>query len=658
MDVLVLLARLVLAGVFVVSGIGKLLDLEGSIKATKDFGVPEAFSKPAGLALPLFELFVALLLVGAATATVGGFLALLLLVAFIGGISYNMSRGNSFDCHCFGQIHSEPIGWKTLARNAGLSVLALLVLFGGLAGRPGPSLVAWMGDMSPLGWLATIVAVVALATLAGVVWLLVHLLGQNGRLLVRLDKIEEALAEHDIYVEEDDDEDDEDDEDEDEEEEGLPFGTVAPAFSLPNLHGEATTLDALRSKSKPVLLVFSDPGCGPCNALMPDIGKWQRDNAAKLTVAVVSRGGADANRAKAEEHALQNVLLQDDSEVSDLYQSYGTPTGILVRADGTIGSAAALGGEQIRTLVKQVLEDRVPVPAAAPKPAPAPAARPTPGADKIGKPAPEFALADLDGETVSLEQLKGSDAVVLFWNPGCGFCQRMLPDLKAWEEARGADAPRLLVVSTGDAETNRAQGIASPVLLDAGFSTGRAFGASGTPSAVRVDADGNVVSAIGVGGPSVLGLLRGDLPEVRPSVVPEPAEPSVPKVGTKAPVLKLPNLDGQMVDLADHLGTRTLVLFWNPGCGFCQRMLDELKAWEAKPPKGAPKLMVVSTGTAEANRAQGLRSPVLLDQSFSVGSAFGADGTPSAILVDAQGNIGSKLGVGAKEVMDLARSKA
>ena len=656
MDVLVLLARLVLAGVFVVSGIGKLLDLEGSIKATKDFGVPEAFSKPAGLALPLFELFVALLLVGAATATVGGFLALVLLGAFIGGISYNMSRGNSFDCHCFGQIHSEPIGWKTLARNAGLSVLALLVLFGGLAGRPGPSLVAWMGDMSALGWLATVIAVVALATLAGVVWLLVHLLGQNGRLLVRLDKIEEALAEHDIYVEEDDDEDDEDDEDE--EEEGLPFGTAAPAFSLTNLQNEATTLDALRAKSKPVLLVFSDPGCGPCNALMPDIGKWQRDHADKLTVAVVSRGGADANRAKAEEHALQNVLLQDDSEVSDLYQSYGTPTGILVRADGTIGSAAALGGEQIRTLVKQVLEDRVPVPAPAPKPAPAPAARPTPGADKIGKPAPEFALADLDGETVSLEQLKGSDAVVLFWNPGCGFCQRMLPDLKAWEEARGADDPRLLVVSTGDAETNRAQGIASPVLLDAGFSTGRAFGASGTPSAVRIDAEGNVASAIGVGAPSVLGLLRGELPEVRPTAAPEPAEPSVPKIGTKAPALKLPNLDGQTVDLADHLGTRTLVLFWNPGCGFCQRMLDELKAWEAKPPKGAPKLMVVSTGTAEANRAQGLRSPVLLDQSFSVGSAFGADGTPSAILVDAQGNIGSKLGVGAKEVMDLARSKA
>ena len=77
------------------------------------------------------------------------------------------------------------------------------------------------------------------------------------------------------------------------------------------------------------------------------------------------------------------------------------------------------------------------------------------------------------------------------------------------------------------------------------------------------------------------------------------------------------------------------MLFWNPGCGFCQRMLDDLKAWESKPPKGSPKLIVVSTGTAEANKAMGLRSTILLDQGFNTGRAFGASGTPSAILVDA-----------------------
>ncbi|HEU5433356.1 MAG TPA: MauE/DoxX family redox-associated membrane protein, partial [Thermomicrobiales bacterium] len=361
MDALVLLARLALAGVFVVSSIGKLLDLEGSERATRNFGVPEPFAKPAGVALPLFELLIAILLLPVATAAFGGLLALLLLIAFVVGVGYNMSRGNQFDCHCFGQIHSEPIGWKTLARNAGLAAVALLITVGGLAGHPGASLVAWTQAMSGFGWVVLALMLVNFAALSGVVWLLVHLLGQNGRLLVRIDRIEEALADADIEIPEDDDEEDEDDEDE--EEEGLPFGTPAPAFSLTGIHGETMTLDALRAQNKPVLLVFSDPNCGPCNGLMPDIAKWQRDSAAKLTVAIVSRGDRDANKRKAEEHNLSNVLLQQDSEVSDQYQTYGTPTAILVRPDGTIGSGAALGSDQIRTLYKQALENKVPVPA-------------------------------------------------------------------------------------------------------------------------------------------------------------------------------------------------------------------------------------------------------------------------------------------------------
>jgi thiol-disulfide isomerase/thioredoxin len=50
-------------------------------------------------------------------------------------------------------------------------------------------------------------------------------------------------------------------------------------------------------------------------------------------------------------------------------------------------------------------------------------------------------------------------------------------------------------------------------------------------------------------------------------------------------VLKLPNLEGKKVNLAAFRGKKTLVLFWNPHCGFCQRMLDDLKAVEADPPK-------------------------------------------------------------------------
>jgi thiol-disulfide isomerase/thioredoxin len=107
--------------------------------------------------------------------------------------------------------------------------------------------------------------------------------------------------------------------------------------------------------------------------------------------------------------------------------------------------------------------------------------------------------------------------------------------------------------------------------------------------------------------------------------------------------------------LEDFRGEETLVLFWNPGCGFCQQMLPDLKEWEANSsPEDAPKLLVVSAGSEEANKQMGLTSPVVLDQQFAVGRAFGASGTPSAVLVDAEGKVASEVAVGAPAVMELA----
>ena len=84
-------------------------------------------------------------------------------------------------------------------------------------------------------------------------------------------------------------------------------------------------------------------------------------------------------------------------------------------------------------------------------------------------------------------------------------------------------------------------------------------------------------------------------------------------------------------------------------------MLEDLKAWEAEPPKGAPKLLVVSTGSVEANKAMRLRSPVLLERDgMRVASAFGAHGTPMAVLVDAEGRIASGVAAGAPTVLALA----
>src|SRR5579859_1413558 len=138
MTLLLLCARLLLALVFLVAGLAKLADLAGSRQALRDFGVPARLATPLGLLLPLAELAVAVAFIPTASAWWGALGALVLLLLFVGGISYNLARGRHPDCHCFGQLHSAPAGWPTLVRNLVLAAVAGLVVgFGRATAGPG-----------------------------------------------------------------------------------------------------------------------------------------------------------------------------------------------------------------------------------------------------------------------------------------------------------------------------------------------------------------------------------------------------------------------------------------------------------------------------------------------------------------------------------------
>jgi hypothetical protein len=84
--------------------------------------------------------------------------------------------------------------------------------------------------------------------------------------------------------------------------------------------------------------------------------------------------------------------------------------------------------------------------------------------------------------------------------------------------------------------------------------------------------------------------------------------------------------------------------------------MPELKEWEAAPPDGAPRLLIVSDGTVEENEAVDISSPVVLeDDTYAVSDAYGVTGTPSAVLVDAEGRIASEMALGSGAVLALAR---
>jgi thiol-disulfide isomerase/thioredoxin len=498
MDVVVLFARLLLGAVFVVAGVAKLADREGSRRAVADFGVPVALAAPLGVLLPLAELAVAVALIPTSTALWGAVGALLLLLLFVAGIGANLARGRRPDCRCFGQLHSSPAGWSTLARNGVLAAIAALVVWRGLEGEVGPSVVGWIGALSTGELLILAVGTVVLALVAAQWWFLLGVLRQNGRLLARLAAVEDRLVAAGLAPSENGAH----------QTSGLPVGSPAPAFALEDLDGEEATLEGLLARGNPVMLMFTDPACEPCMDLLPDVGRWQQQYADKLTIAIVGRGTVAENSAKVSEHGVDNVMLQEDWEVADAYDVDATPGAVVVSPEGVIRSPVAHGPDQVEALVAQAVGERAQLPMFRSTDDHAADEEDKTAHLKLGEQAPEIKLRDLEGRLVSLQDFRGEEVLVLFCSPGCGFCQEMMPDLKEWEAAPPEGAPRLLVVSDETVEENKAMGISSPVVLDDTYAVWDAFDVSGTPSAILVDAEGRVASKMVMGSVAVLELIK------------------------------------------------------------------------------------------------------------------------------------------------------
>jgi methylamine dehydrogenase accessory protein MauD len=317
-----------LAVVFAAAGVGKLLDLGGSRQAVRDFGVPEGIADAAGVLLPVVELAAAVLLVLPVTARWGAALALLLLLGFIAGIVNALRHGVAPDCHCFGQLHSAPAGRGTLVRNGVLAAVGAFVLIEG----PGPALDTWVSESSAAEIVALVLALVTVG-LAAYTAQIYFAVGKMAEDLAAAQRMAAGAPP------------------------GLPVGAKAPDFSLASLGGATVTLEELRERRLPVLLVFASPGCSSCLQLFPDLRRWQRTLSERLTIAVISAGTVKENKTLADEHQLDAVLIQAKDELALTYRIRGTPTAVLVTADGTVGSVPAESMFGIEPLVRRVLRD-------------------------------------------------------------------------------------------------------------------------------------------------------------------------------------------------------------------------------------------------------------------------------------------------------------
>src|SRR5687768_9230538 len=399
MELVLLLVRLFLAAIFMLAGVGKLLDLEGSEKAVKDFGTPEELAKFFAIALPFAEIIFAVMLLFIETSWLGAIGALLLLLTFIGGMIWQMAQGRAPDCHCFGQIHSEPVSQKTLIRNIVFAVLALVLI---VAGRENQGL-GFSDLTSETDFMQIILGLATVGLLAAVVFYLKKISEQQVQIMRRIEVIELLAHEDGKGINR---------EDVETPQAGLLIGTPAPDFEVKDLNGKLVSFEQLLAKEKPMLFVFVSPTCAPCAALLPEIEAWQTELKDNLDFIFISTGKARENAEKLGRSIFKQILLQNENEIAEAFDAKWTPTAVLINPDGTIASRLATGDKAIREMVEKIkqqsFEENLIFVGGS-----------NGHSEKLGQTVPDFSLADLQGNTISANAFRGKKTLVTFWSQTC-----------------------------------------------------------------------------------------------------------------------------------------------------------------------------------------------------------------------------------------------
>ena len=162
------------------------------------------------------------------------------------------------------------------------------------------------------------------------------------------------------------------------------------------------------------------------------------------------------------------------------------------------------------------------------------------------------------------------------------------------------------------------------------------------------------------------------------ATAPAPAEPASPRPTDSAPAtsspaapspaayagpaFSAPTLDGGYLSDADVAGQPTVMWFWAPWCGVCQREAGQV-AEAARALEGEVRVVgVAGFDEADAMREfvaqRGLASiPHLEDPAGRVWGAFGVIGQPTTVFMDAAGGLQVVPGVlSAEELVDRARA--
>lgn len=116
--------------------------------------------------------------------------------------------------------------------------------------------------------------------------------------------------------------------------------------------------------------------------------------------------------------------------------------------------------------------------------------------------APDFALKDLDGNTVKLSDYKGKLVILNFWAVWCQYCKQEMPDLNELnKELEKENEAVILAVDVQESpdtvkEYLSSDNIELKVLLDGDGEAASSYGITGYPTTFIVNKDGSLFTYI------------------------------------------------------------------------------------------------------------------------------------------------------------------
>jgi uncharacterized membrane protein len=134
MKVAVILCKVVLAAIFLLASVPKILaPHEFAIAVFRYQLLPDAAVNLMAIFLPWLELVAAIAILIPRTSVAAAAIFFGLLAVFTAAISIDIARGINISCGCFTlATDAGPIGWWEVVRDAGFLALAGFVLWAGL----------------------------------------------------------------------------------------------------------------------------------------------------------------------------------------------------------------------------------------------------------------------------------------------------------------------------------------------------------------------------------------------------------------------------------------------------------------------------------------------------------------------------------------------